>query len=56
MKTRPAAATASAKSPLWLKKPYPGWTASAPVRRAASTRALTFRYEAAASAGPIGVA
>ncbi len=34
---RPAATTASAKSPFSARKPYPGWTASAPVDLAART-------------------
>ncbi len=37
--TNPASSTAAANSAFSAKNPYPGWTASAPVRRAASKMA-----------------
>ena len=43
MNTRPALAHARAKPAFSAKKPYPGWTASAPVERATSRMASAFR-------------
>ncbi len=43
MKTRPASVHACANSAFSARNPYPGWTACAPVRRAASRSAGTFR-------------
>lgn len=37
MKTRPASAHARANAAFSARKPYPGWTACAPVRAAASS-------------------
>ena len=52
----PASSTARAKAALSERKPYPGWTACAPVRLAAAISAETLRYEADAAAGPMGAA
>lgn len=43
MKTSPASAQARAKPAFSARKPYPGWTACAPVRRAASSSRSTLR-------------
>ncbi len=43
MKASPASAQAWAKAAFSARKPYPGWTASAPVRRAASSSRSTDR-------------
>jgi len=42
-KTRPAPAQAAANPAFSERKPYPGWMASAPVRRAASSSRATSR-------------
>ena len=52
-KTRPSASQASAKSPFSARNPYPGCTAPAPERRAASITAPAFRYDSAAGGGPM---
>ena len=44
---RPAASTARAKSAFSERNPYPGWTASAPERRAASRSRSARRYVSA---------
>lgn len=43
MKVSPASAHARAKPAFSARNPYPGWTACAPVRRAASSSAGTLR-------------
>ena len=43
MKTMPASRQAVAKSAFSARKPYPGWIASAPTRRAASMIRGMFR-------------
>ncbi len=56
MKAMPAASQASAKSAFSDRNPYPGWTASAPVRFAASRMRSATRYDSRAGAGPINTA
>jgi hypothetical protein len=49
-KIRPASVTACEKDAFSLKKPYPGWMASAPVFFAASMIFSALRYDCAESA------
>ncbi len=50
--TSPASRTARAKSAFSARNPYPGCTASAPLRRATSTIFAMSRYVSAARAPP----
>src|SRR5215831_18377460 len=56
MNLRPAPAQAWANRAFSERKPYPGWIAWAPLRRATSRIVVTLRYDSAAGAGPIGYA
>src|SRR5262249_21862551 len=55
-KPTPASTTARAKAAFSARKPYPGWTASAPAVRAAASSASTDRYDSRAGGGPIATA
>ena len=56
MKTTPSASNASANFRFSDRKPYPGWTASAPVWRIASMILSITMYDWLAGAGPIWTA
>src|SRR5205085_4080648 len=53
MKATLCAARISAKRAFSDRKPYPGWTASAPVISHAASSCGTFRYDSRAGGGPM---
>jgi hypothetical protein len=52
MKVMPASSRRCAKAAFSARKPYPGWTASAPDCWITSSSLSTFRYDSAAGPGP----
>lgn len=55
IKVMPCSSHFCANSAFSLRKPYPGWIASAPVTSAAERRLRTLRYDPAEAGGPMQI-